>query len=74
MGDSVRLNVPEGGQTSYVFTSLESTINQVPDRLNYPLGYTGLNVDNYKQALINMGMGAGNDLRTHRLIFAENRP
>ena len=74
VGDSVRLNIPEGGQTSYVFTSLESTINQVPDRLNYPLGYTGLNVDNYKQALINMGMGEGNDLRTHRLIFAENRP
>ena len=74
VGDSVRLNIPEGGQTSYVFTSLESTITQVPDRLNYPLGYTGLNVDNYKQALINMGMGEGNDLRTHRLIFAENRP
>ena len=59
-------------RTTYTFTSLEADINEIPDRIGYPLTYTGLNVANYQQAVRNMGMNS--DSRTHRLIFAQKRP
>lgn len=77
VGDVVNLNIPkrdENGttRTTYTFTSLEADINEIPDRIGYPLTYTGLNVANYQQAVRNMGMNS--DSRTHRLIFAQKRP
>ena len=77
VGDVVNLNIPEEDEngttrTTYTFTSLEADINEIPDRIGYPLTYTGLNVANYQQAVRNMGMNS--DSRTHRLIFAQKRP
>lgn len=77
VGDVVNLNTPERDEngttrTTYTFTSLEADINEIPDRIGYPLTYTGLNVANYQQAVRNMGMNS--DSRTHRLIFAQKRP
>ena len=42
-------------------------VSGIPDRLNYPDTYTGLNL-NYIEALKNMGNP--NDARSHKLIFA----
>ena len=43
-------------------------ITGIPDRMNYPDTYTGVNKDSYIQALNNMQNPQ--DLRSKRLIFA----
>ena len=69
VGERVRGNYPEGNPLVYEFKKEPSAkdVSGIPDRLNYPDTYTGLNL-NYIEALKNMGNP--NDARSHKLIFA----
>ena len=55
------------GARFYQFRSMQSDVTQIPDRLNYPGGYSELNQASYQQAIDRMG---GSDSRTYRLLFA----
>ena len=55
------------GDRFYQFRSMQSDVTQIPDRLNYPGGYSELNQASYQQAIDRMG---GSDSRTYRLLFA----
>ena len=69
VGERVRGNYPEGNPLVYEFKKepFAKDVSGIPDRLNYPDTYTGLNL-NYIEALKNMGNP--NDARSHKLIFA----
>ena len=69
VGERVRAIYPEGNPLVYEFKKEPSAkdVSGIPDRLNYPDTYTGLNL-NYIEALKNMGNP--NDARSHKLIFA----
>ena len=69
VGDRVRANLPASNPSFYVFLKEPSAtdVTGIPERLNYPDTYKGLNL-NYIEALKNMG--ASGDSRGKRLIFA----
>lgn len=69
VGERVRANYPTTSPLVYEFKKEPSAkdVNGIPDRLNYPDTYTGLNL-NYIEALKNMGNP--NDARSQKLIFA----
>ena len=55
---------------SYIFESMYEGNTGVPERVNYPLEYKGLNQANYDKARAK----TNGDSMMHKLIFAENRP
>ena len=69
VGERVRANLPASNPSYYVFLKEPSAIDVtgIPERLNYPDTYKGLN-QNYIEALKNMG--ASGDSRGKRLLFA----
>ena len=69
LGERVRANYPEGNPLVYEFKREPSAtdVEGIPDRINYPDTYTGLNL-NYIEALKNMGNP--NNQRSQKLIFA----
>ena len=72
VGERVRANLPASNPSFYTFLKDPSAtdVSGIPERLNYPNTYKGLNL-NYIEALKNMG--ASGDTRGKRLIFATRR-
>lgn len=70
LGERVRANLPATNPYVYQFRKDPSATDVIgiPDRMNYPDTYTGVNKDSYIQALNNMQNPQ--DLRSKRLIFA----
>ena len=69
LGERVRANYPTNNPLVYEFKREPSAtdVEGIPDRINYPDTYTGLNL-NYIEALKNMGNP--NNQRSQKLIFA----
>jgi hypothetical protein len=68
VGEETDLNIPtEAGQTKYVFKSLVADVNDIPERIYYPVAYKVINKANYDNALKSMGMTT--DIMTKRLAF-----